>query len=222
MITLHYLNNSRSQRILWLLEELGLDYKIERYERDKDLRAPEALKKIHPLGKSPILQDGDLTLIESGAIVEFMADKYGSGTLAPSAASDDRLRYITWLHFAEGSAMPPLTLKLIFDKVETSPAPFVVRPILKGIAGKVKSSFVMPEVMSVLDYLEGQLKKSQWFVGDTFTAADIQMSFPIEVAAARGGLNKKWPKLMAYLDRIHARPAYQKALEVGGAYEIVS
>ena len=222
MITLHHLNNSRSQRVLWLLEELGLEYDIQRYERDQDLRAPKSLRQIHPLGKSPIIEDGDLRLIESGAIIEFLADKYASGTLAPAIGSDDRLRYITWLHFAEGSAMPPLTLKLVFDKMETSPAPFVVRPILKGIAGKVKASFVMPEVRSILDYLEDELKKSDWFVGDRFTAADIQMSFPIEVAAARGGLNKKWPKLMAYLDRIHARPAYQKALEVGGSYEIVS
>jgi len=222
MITLHHLNNSRSQRVLWLLEELSLDYDIKHYERDKDLRAPRALRKIHPLGKSPIIQDGGLTLIESGAIIEFMADKYAAGTLAPAVGADERLRYLTWLHFAEGSAMPPLTLKLVFDKMESAPAPFVVRPILKGIAGKVKSSFVMPEVKSILDYLEGELKKNTWFVGETFTAADIQMSFPLEVAAARGGLNKKWPKLMAYLDRIHARPAYQKALEVGGAYEIVS
>ena len=222
MITLHHLNNSRSQRVLWLLEELGLEYDIQRYERDEDLRAPKSLRQIHPLGKSPIIEDGDLRLIESGAIIEFLTDKYASGTLAPAAGSDDRLRYITWLHFAEGSAMPPLTLKLVFDKMETSPAPFVVRPILKGIAGKVKSSFVMPEVRSILDYLEGELKKSDWFVGDRFTAADIQMSFPIEVAAARGGLNKKWPKLMAYLDRIHARPSYQKALKIGGSYEIVS
>jgi len=222
MITLHHLNNSRSQRVLWLLEELGLTYDIKHYERDKDLRAPKALRKIHPLGKSPILEDGDLRMTESGAIIEFLTDKHASGTLAPALGSADRLRYITWLHFAEGSAMPPLTLKLVFDKMESAPAPFVVRPVLKGIAGKVKSSFVMPEVTSILDYLEGELKKSTWFVGDTFTAADIQMSFPIEVAAARGGLNKKWPKLMAYLDRIHGRPAYQKALEIGGAYEIVS
>lgn len=222
MIVVHHLNNSRSQRILWLLEELGLEYEVKRYERDpKTMLAPPELKAIHPLGKSPVITDGELTLAESGAIIEYLVDKYGQGRLAPAAGSVERLRFTYWLHYAEGSAMSPLLLKLVFNKVESSPMPFFVKPFAKGIARKVKGSFVEPQIVQHLDYLNGELAATGWFAGDEFSAADVQMSFPLEAAAARGGLDGKWPNLMAFLQRIHERPAYKQALERGGEYDII-
>jgi len=222
MIVVHHLNNSRSQRILWLLEELGLEYEVKRYERDpKTMLAPPELKAIHPLGKSPVITDGELTLAESGAIIEYLVDKYGQGRLAPAAGSVERLRFTYWLHYAEGSAMSPLLLKLVFNKVESSPMPFFVKPFAKGIARKVKGSFVEPQIVQHLDYLNSELAATGWFAGDEFSAADVQMSFPLEAAAARGGLDGKWPNLMAFLQRIHERPAYKKALERGGEYDII-
>ncbi len=222
MIIVHHLNNSRSQRVLWLLEELGLDYEIERYQRDpKTMLAPPALRAIHPLGKSPVITDDALTVAESGAIVEYLLGRYGNGSLVPAAGTPERLRWTYWLHFAEGSAMPPLLLKLVFDKLESSPMPFFVRPIARGIAQKVKSSFVQPQIDQQLDYMESELGKTAWFAGDAFSAADIQMSFPLEAAGARGGLTQSHPKLMAWLQRIHARAAYQRALERGGPYELL-
>ncbi|GAB3468984.1 glutathione S-transferase [Polaromonas eurypsychrophila] len=223
MITVHHLNHSRSQRILWLLEELGLDYDIKRYERNpKTMLAPTSLRAVHPLGKSPVITDGELTIAESGAIVDYLINRYGAGRLAPSAGSPDRLRYTYWLHYAEGSAMSPLLLKLVFDKIEKAPMPFFIKPIAKAISGKVKSSFVEPQIMQHLDYLEGELGKSAWFAGDEFTGADIQLSFPLEAAAARGGLDASRPQLMHFLQRIHARPAYQRAIERGGEYSILT
>ncbi|MEA5448804.1 glutathione S-transferase [Leptolyngbya sp. CCNP1308] len=223
MITVHHLNNSRSQRVLWLLEELGLSYEVKRYERDPEtMLAPPELRQVHPLGKSPVLTDGDLTLAESGAIVEYLVDRYGDGRLIPAPDTPERLRYTYCLHYAEGSAMPPLLIKLIFDKVEQSPMPFFAKPIARGLVNKVKDSFINPQITQHLDFMEAELGKSTWFAGEDFTAADIQLSFPLEAAATRAGLNASRPKLMAFLDRIHARPAYQKALERGGKYELLS
>lgn len=221
MLTVHHLNNSRSQRVLWLLEELGLEYHIERYQRDaQTMLAPPALRKIHPLGKSPVVTDGALVMAESGAIVEAVIEQYGNGRLVPAAGTAERLRYRYWLHYAEGSVMPPLLLKLVFDKIESSKMPFFVKPIAKAIAGRAKSTFISPQINTHLDFMEGELGKSRWFVGDEFSGADIQMSFPLEAAAARGGLDDKRPKLMAFLNRIHARPAYQRALEKGGPFAL--
>ena len=227
MIVVHHLNNSRSQRVLWLLEELGMPYEIKRYQRDaKTMLAPPELRAIHPLGKSPVLTDGNLTLAESGAIVEYLVEMYGHAdscaTLSPEHGTPEYLRYRYWLHYAEGSLMSPLLLKLIFDKIERSPMPFFAKPIAKAISGKTKSSFILPQLKTHLDYLEAELGKSTWFVGNEFSAADIQLSFPIEAAAARGGLDSTRPKLMDYLKRIHARPAYQKALERGGEYSLLA
>jgi glutathione S-transferase len=220
MIVVHHLNNSRSQRILWLLEELGLDYEIRKYQRDpKTMLAPAELRAIHPLGKSPVITDGDATVAESGAIIEYLLERYGNGRLAPAAGTPDKLRYTYFLHYAEGSAMTPLLLKLVFDRVETSPMPFFVKPIARGIAQKVKGSYVMPQIKQHLDYMEAELGKTQWFAGDAFSAADIQVSFVLEASAARGGLGENYPKLMAFLARIHARPAYVRALERGGQYD---
>ncbi|NMF60226.1 glutathione S-transferase [Pseudanabaena yagii] len=221
MITVHHLNNSRSQRVLWLLEELGLTYEIKRYERDpKTMLAPASLHEVHPLGKSPVITDGDLTLAESGAIIEYLVDRYGNGRLRPAIGTPEYLRYTYWLHYAEGSAMPPLLLKLIFDQIEKNSMPFFVRPIARLITNRVKISFIEPQITQHLDYMESEICKSAWFAGNEFTAADIQISFPLEAAVARAGLNASRPKLIAFLNRIHSRSAYQQALERGGAYDL--
>jgi glutathione S-transferase len=222
MIIVHHLNNSRSQRILWLLEELGLDYEIKKYQRDpKTMLAPPELLAVHPLGKSPVIQDGDTVVAESGAIVEYLVGRYGDGRLAPAPGTPERLRYTYFLHYAEGSAMPPLLLKLVFDRVASAPAPFFVRPIARAIANKVKDGLVLPQIRRHLAFLEGEIAGRAWFAGDDFSAADIQLSFPLEAAAARAGLDAQYPKLSAFLERIHARPAYQRALERGGKYDYV-
>ncbi|GAB3380131.1 glutathione S-transferase [Massilia agri] len=223
MIVVHHLNNSRSQRILWLLEELGLDYEIKKYQRDpKTMLAPPELKAVHPLGKSPVISDGELVVAESGAIVEYLVGRYGNGRLLPAAGTPERLRYTYFLHFAEGSAMSPLLMKLVFDKVENGPMPFFAKPIARAIARKVKEGFVNPNIRSQLDFLEAELGKSEWFAGGEFSAADIQMSFALEAAASRGGLGSQYPRLAEFLRKIHARPAYGRALERGGRYDYAS
>ena len=221
MITVHHLNNSRSQRVLWLLEELEQPYQLEKYQRDaRTMLAPPSLRKVHPLGKSPVVTDCDMVLAESGAIMETVIELYGQGRLVPAPGTPERLRYRYWLHYAEGSAMPPLLLKLVFDKIEATPMPFFIKPIAKAISSKVKSSFILPQITTHLDFMEAELGKSLWFAGEEFTGADIQMSFPLEAAAARGGLDARRPRLMAYLARIHARPAYQRALAKGGPFTL--
>ena len=219
MITVHHLNNSRSQRVLWLLEELGLPYEIKKYQRDATtMLAPPELTRVHPLGKSPVITEGDITVAESGAIIEYLLERHGGGRLVPAAGTPERLRYRYWLHFAEGSAMPPLLLKLIFGRITTSAMPFFVKPIARAISAKVQSDFVDPNLTRQLDFMEAELNQTEWFAGPEFSAADIQMSFPLEAAAQRAGLNASRPKLMAFLKKIHARPAYKKALERGGPY----
>ena len=223
MITVHHLNNSRSQRVLWLLEELGLPYEIQHYQRDpKTMLAPESLRKVHPLGKSPVVTDDGVTLAESGAIVEYLIERYGNGRLIPAAGSPERRRYTYWLHFAEGSAMPPLLLKLIFDRIPTMPMPFFVRPIARGISNKVLQQMVVPNLKRQLDFMEGELAGRPWFAGDEFSGADIQMSFPVEASAMRAGLDASRPHLFSFLKRIHERPAYRKALERGGPYSFAN
>jgi len=210
MIVVHHLNKSRSQRILWLLEELGLNYEIKRYERDpKTMLAPASLREVHPLGKSPVITDDALTLAESGAIVEYLVERYGEGKLAPASGTVERLRYTYWLHYAEGSAMPLLVMKLVFDNFGL------------GNSGAVRE-FIAPQIQLHFDYIESELRKNTWFVGEEFTAADIQMSFPVEAVAAQVGLDANHPRLKGFLERIHARPAYQRALERGGTYELLS
>jgi len=221
LITVHHLNNSRSQRILWLLEELDLPYELRRYQRDpRTMLAPPELRAVHPLGKSPVIEDDGLVLAESGAILGYLADRYGSGSLIPAHGMPQRLRCDYWLHYAEGSLMPPLLLKLVFHRVEAAPAPFFVKPVARGIAGKVQRGFVDPQIALHLDYLEAELGKNTWFGGDAFGVADIALSFPLEAAAARAGLDAGRPRLWAFLQRIHARPAYQRALERGGEYAL--
>jgi glutathione S-transferase len=222
-ITVHHLNNSRSQRVLWLLEELGLDYEIRRYERDpKTLLAPPSLRAVHPLGKSPVVTDGDRVLAESGAILEYFVERYGGGRLVPPAGTPERLRYTYWMHYAEGSAMPPLLLKLVFMRLSRAPMPALVRPLVRRVAGGAMQSFIDPQIALHLDFMDSELAARKWFAGDELTAADIQMSFPIEAAAARAGSGARRPNLAGFLDRIRARPAYQRAVERGGPFELLS
>lgn len=222
MLTVHHLNNSRSQRVLWLLEELGLPYEIQHYQRDaRTSLAPPELRRVHPLGKSPVITDGGFTVAESGAILEYLVDRYGQGRLKPTG-EQDLLHYRYYLHYAEGSAMPPLLMKLVFNKVKRAPMPFFVKPVARGIANKVLAGFVQPNIDAQLRFLESELAARPWFAGAEFSAADVQMSFPLEAAAARGGAMDGYPKIKAFLDRIHARPAYKRALERGGPYDLLS
>ena len=219
MLVVHHLNNSRSQRVLWLLEELGVPYEIKKYQRDaKTMLAPPELRQVHPLGKSPVITDDGVTVAESGAIVEYLIERYGQGRLMPTAGTPEALRAKYWLHFAEGTAMPPLLMKLVFDMIPKSPMPFFVKPIARSISQRVLTTLVEPNLKRHLDFMEGELARSEWFAGPEFSAADIQMSFPVEASAQRAGLDDRRPKLMAWLRRIHARPAYRKALERGGPY----
>jgi glutathione S-transferase len=218
MIVVHHLNDSRSQRVLWLLEELGTPYEIKRYQRDAEtMLAPPELKAVHPLGKSPVITDGDITVAESGLIVDYLIKTYGGGRLIPPEGSPERLRYDYWLHYAEGSAMPPLLMKLVFS-VLPDRAPWFVKPIVKGISDTAQKTFIDPQLKLHADYWEAELGKAEWFAGDQFTGADVQMSFPLEAAAMRAGLGKNYPKIAAFLQRIHTRPAYKTALEKGGPY----
>ena len=222
MITVHHLENSRSQRILWLLEELGVEYEVERYERDKlTMLAPPELLKLHPLGKAPVVSDGEDTLAESGAIIEYLVEKYDDGRLRPARGTPAALSYTYWMHYAEGSLMPFMLLSLIIGRIETAPAPFFIRPIAKGIAAKIRSGFLDANVKRSLEFMEMTLNSSLWFCGDEISAADIQMSFPIEAAAVRANLQGNYPNLAAFIERMRAQPAYQRALEKGGPYELL-
>lgn len=222
MITVHHLNNSRSQRILWMLEEIGVEYQVKHYQRnEKTQLAPKSLFKVHPLGKSPVITDdsgkSEITVAESGAIIEYLASKYGKD-LIPRKGTESQRQYTYWLHFAEGSLMPQLLLKLIFDKIKTSPMPFFIRPIAKGIANKVLNDYVLPNVTNNMKFIEMHLAQNDWFAGDKMTGADIQMSFPLEAALTRMD-SKDVPNIKAYVDKIHALNGYKKALEVGGPYD---
>lgn len=203
-IIVHHLENSRSQRILWMLEELGLAYEVKRYERNpKTMLAPPELRRVHPLGKSPVIQDGDTIVAETGAIVQYLVEK-ADGRLGPPPHREAILRYRFFLHYAEGSLMPPLLVKLVLSRVP--------------VFGKAAQKRIQPMIDNHLDYLERELGGREWFVGDQLTAADIMLSFPLEAARARAGLDASRPNLAAWLARIHARPAYQRALERGGPY----
>jgi glutathione S-transferase len=222
MITLHHLENSRSQRILWLLEELGVAYRIVRYQRDRATSlAPPELLAVHPLGKAPVITDGDVTVAESGAIIEYLVGRYDDGRLLPAAGTPERLAYTYWLHYAEGTFMPLMILSLILRRIESAPMPFFIRPVAKGIVGKVRAGYVDPNVKRNLAFMESSLAKTDWFCGDRMTAADIQMSFAVEAAAVRTSLTGECPRLANFLERIHARPAYRAALEKGGPYQLL-
>lgn len=215
MIVVHHLDHSRSQRILWLLEELGLPYEIKVYKRDKGYLAPPELKAVHPLGKSPVITDGDLTIAESGAIIDYILTTYGGGRLVPTAGAERRA-YTYWIYASEGSFMTPLVLKLITTNIRKR-APFFVKPIASGIAKTIEATLVTANLTNMLNLWEGTLAKTPWFAGEDFTAADIMMSFPVEAAGSRGGIGNR-PHISEWLKTIHARPAYKRALERGGPY----
>ena len=217
MIVVHHLEHSRSQRIVWLLEELGVAYELKRYKRDpKTMLAPPELFAVQRLGKSPIVVDDGTVLIESGAIIEYLCARHGGQSgLVPAPGAPEHLAYLTFLHYAEGSMMPPLLMRLIFSTMaEKSPA--LMRPLVRAVTAPVETLYVKPNLKRILDFLEDELGRRPWFAGDTFTAADIQMSFPIEMARQRGGLDEARPKLVDWLARIHARPAYGRAMRAIG------
>jgi glutathione S-transferase len=220
MLTVHHLNNSRSQRVLWILEELEVHYAIEKYERDaKTSLAPPALQKIHPLGKSPVVTDGNDTVAESGAILEYIVEKYGQGRLVPKAGTPEYLRYRYYMHYAEGSLMPFLLMKLISSRIRSAKMPFFVKPIAKKIAESLDKNFVDLNLSRHIAFLDDELDKSQWFAGADLTAADIQMSFPMEAIAAR--VPNAPERIKSWVTRAHERPAYKRALERGGPYQIM-
>ena len=217
MITVHHLNNSRSQRVLWLLEELGMEYQVKRYERDaKTMLAPAELRAIHPLGKSPVVDDGDVRVAETGAIVEYLLDAHGQGRLRPPPGTAEARRFSYWLHYAEGSAMTPLLLKLVFGQLPKR-APGLIKPIVNAVSNKAQQGFIDPQIAAHVGYWEAELTKSAWFAGEQFTAADIMMSFPLEAGRSRAPYDDRL-RVEAFLTAIHARPAYQRALERGGPY----
>lgn len=227
MIKVHHLDHSRSQRVLWMLEELNLPYQVVRYQRDpKTWLAPQALRDLHPLGKSPVVEDDTLVLAESGAILEYLVDRYDSARqFSPEPVplqSPERLRYRYWMHYAEGSAMPPMVMSLVFARLRKAPMPFFARPIARQIVDKALKGFVGPQIKLHLQWMERELGNTPWFAGERFTAADIQMSFPLQAAAARGGDLSAYPRLQAFLERIAQRPAYQRAQAKGGSLDLAA
>ena len=205
MIEVHHLDQSRSHRVLWLLEELGVEYQLVEYQRLPSMLAPPELKAIHPLGKSPVIRDGDVTLAESGAILEYLLERYGEGRLAPKRGSKEWLRFIYFLHYAEGSLMPQLYLKLVIYKM--------------SLLGWPARGFVNKSVETHLRFLEGELEHRPYFVGKELTAADIQMSYPLVAAQARAGLDARYPRLTDYIARLRERPGLQAAIEKAGPLE---
>ncbi|MDQ3366182.1 MAG: glutathione S-transferase [Myxococcota bacterium] len=216
MITVHHLNASRSQRVLWLLEELGVPYEIVKYQRDpKTMLAPKSLEDIHPLGKSPVIVDGDKQLAESGAILEYLVETYGNGKLIPARGTPAFDHYRYFMHYAEGSLAPYLLLKLIFAKIKTSPMPFFAKPVAKKLSDTISGLVIDPNLKRHLAFLENHLATHAWFAGDELTAADVQMSMPLESAVERAGDLGSTTRMAALLTKIKARPAFQRALERG-------
>lgn len=216
MITVHHLEKSRSHRVLWLLEELGVPYQLEVYRRDpKTMLAPAALAKVHPLGKSPVVTEDGVSVAESGAILEYLAERHGGDRWVPAAGTEAHRRCRYFLHYAEGSLMPILLVKLISSQLRGKKVPALVRPIAKAISGQLDRSYTDPNLDRHLAFLESELAERPWLCGAEPTIADVQMSYPVEAAVARGGA-RSTKHLRAYLERIRARPAYQRALDKGG------
>lgn len=219
MVVVHHLEDSRSQRILWILEELGVDYRVKRYARDpKTSLAPASLRKVHPLGKAPVITDQGQTYAESGVIIEYLARTYGDQRWAPSPGSEAYWLFAYWMHYAEASLMPPLLLKLVFDKLRNGPGPFFVKPVLRRIANEVDKAFINQQIETHFSYVDQYLADHEWFAGDDISAADIQMSFPLEAALAGGAMDDAYPAVVAFVQRFQARNAYRRALKRGGDY----
>lgn len=223
MLTVHHLETSRSQRILWLLEELAVPYDIRLYQRDPVSRlAPAALKKIHPLGKSPVVTDGDTVVAESGAIIEYLVERFGAqapadlASLEPARGTPEHRQCRFWMHYAEGSLMNWLVMQLVFSTIPRQPMPFFARPVARALCAKVQQKLIEPNVQTALAFMEAHLTQHPWFAGEHLTMADFQMSFAVEAALARGGNEGAWPQLRAYRQRLQARAAYQRALDKGG------
>jgi len=222
MLTIHHLENSRSQRILWLLEELGVEYQIKHYKRDPETSlAPPELLEVHPLGKAPVLTDGDVTVAESAAIIEYLADNYGDGTMRPAEGTPQRRAYTYWLHYAEGSLLPLLLLSLVMSKVETK-SPMLIKPVARKMFDGVRASYLDPNLQRHLAFINETLSDSPWFCGDQLTAADCQMSYALDGAEVRADLREDYPNIADFLDRVRARPAYQAAIEKGGPYNLMT
>jgi glutathione S-transferase len=220
MITVHHLNNSRSQRVLWLLEELGLPYEIKKYQRDaKTFLAPKELKNVHPLGKSPVITDGENTIAESGAIVEYLIKNYGGDKITHPDSSEAYNQRIYWMHFAEGSLMPPFVMKLVFDKIKSTPMPFFIKPIAKMISNTVMSSYIDPNIKGNLDFIESHLENNTWFSGEHLSGADILMIFPLEAGMGRISNSSDYPNIAAFIKKVHSREGYKIALSKGGQYD---
>jgi len=222
MLTVHHLENSRSQRVLWMLEELGAEYEVMRYERDaKTSLAPAALKRVHPTGKSPILEDDGVVIAETGAIADYLVDKH-DGAMAPPRGSDAYLRYRYWMHAAEGSYMPPMVFSLFLNRMETAPMPFFARPIARKLAGALRDGYLDDTIAALFGYLNDELGKSMWLAGEALTAADVMMSFPMEAFVRRAGGADGYLNIAGFVERIQARDAYKRALDRGGPYNLMS
>ncbi|ALM92316.1 MULTISPECIES: glutathione S-transferase family protein [Alteromonas] len=219
MLTLHHLNNSRSQRILWLLEELGVDYNIEHYQRDSTTNlAPDSLRAVHPLGRSPVLTTPEGAIAESGAIVEYLVRKHGQTHFTSPESGENLQQYLFWLHFAEGSLMPPLVARLVLEKArQKGSKPFFIKPITNKLIDGILNAYYGPNLAQSLRYVESYLAHHTWFAGEQPTGADVQMIFPLESLVASGNA-KDFPAIREYVKRVHARPAYKQALEKGGEY----
>lgn len=219
MIIVHHLNNSRSQRVLWMLEELDKPYQIVRYQREPTMLAPESLKKVHPLGKSPVVEDNGNILVESGAILEYLQETYDPESRLKPIAAQDRLQYRFWLHYAEGSLMPLLMMKLVFSRLGNAPVPWLLRPVGNVLGQGVQKAYLNKQLLTHARFIENYLATSPWFAGQAFSAADIQMIFPVIALLARGGVNDL-PHMQAWLKNAQMRPAWQSAITQGGPFEL--
>lgn len=223
MLTVHHLETSRSHRVLWLLEELGVPYELKRYARDPKTRlAPASLRKVHPLGKSPVITDQGDAIAESGAIIEYLVETYGASAagdlaqLQPAAGTPEHRRCRFWMHYAEGSLMNWLVMKLVFTSIPRQPMPFFAKPIARALCAKVQQQLIDPNVEAGMAYMEEHLGRHPWFAGEQISMADFQMSFAVEAALSRSAKAAECPKLQAYAKRMRARPAYQRAIAKGG------
>lgn len=219
MLTVHHLNKSRSQRILWALEELGVPYNIVRYERQKNMLAPDALKKIHPLGKSPVVEDNGFILAESGAILEYLQETYDTEQRFKPHDAQQKIDYRFWLHYAEGSLMPLLLMKLVVGQLGKPPVPFGVRSIGKLIGKGIENAFLNKQLETHARFIEGELAHRPWFAGDELSMADVQMSFPVFALLSRGGI-ENLPNLQAWKKRVEMRPTWKRAIEQGGPFSL--
>ncbi|WP_368656845.1 glutathione S-transferase family protein [Pantoea agglomerans] len=215
MITVHHLEQSRSHRVLWLLEELEVPYQIKRYQREPTMLAPEALKKVHPLGKSPVITDGNQVVAESGAILEYLEEKYDHEFRLKVSDEASRLQCRYWLHYAEGSLMPLLVMKLIFGQMGKAPVPWLLRPVGAAFGIGVQKAFLDKQLKPHMQMIEQHLAANPWFAGQRFSIADIQMSFPLLALARRAGL-EQMPASQKWLQTVQQRAAWQRAIDQGG------